>query len=87
MARAAAGRGHEVTIFFHMGGVGLLEASRATKSLASLVPLGVRLLACGTSAREWGIEDRGGLMEGSETSSLSELVELLDDCDRAVFLG
>ena len=87
LAATAVDRGHEVTIFFHMGGVTLLEASRAAGRLAPLISSGVRLLACRTSARERGMESEDDLIEGSEMSSLSELVEMLNRCDRALFLG
>ena len=87
LAAAAVDRGHEVTIFFHMGAVGLLEASRASDRLASLIPSSVRLLACRTSAKEGGIESEDEMIEGAEMSSLGELVEMLDRCDRALFLG
>jgi len=84
LAAASAGRGHEVTVFFHMDGVKLLNVSLRTGRLVHLLPLGVRLLACRTSARERGVE--GDLVEGAEMSSLGELVELMERCDRALFL-
>jgi len=87
LASAAAYRGHEVTIFFHMGGISLLKASREANRLAPLISSGVRLLACRTSAKELGIESECDLIEGAEMSSLGELVDLLDRCDRALFLG
>jgi len=87
LAAAAVDIGHEVNVFFHMGAVGLLKASRASDRLASLIPSGVRLLACRTSAKECGIESEADMIEGAEMSSLSELVEMLDSCDRALFLG
>jgi len=87
VAAAAARRGHEVTVFFYMGGVHLLKASRALSRLTDPSMRGVRLLACRTSAKERGIDSEAGLPERTEMSSLSELVELLDRCDRALFLG
>ena len=87
LASAAVERGHEVTVFFHMGGVSLLQASRAADRLAHVITLGVRLLACRTSAKERGMESEDDLMEGSVISSLSELVEMLDRFDRILFLG
>ena len=80
-------RGHEVAAFFHMGGVNLLKASQASNRLATFASEGVRLLACRTSANERGIESTDEFVEGAEMSSLGELVELLDRCDRALFLG
>jgi len=84
LASAAARRGHRVTVFFQMSGVKLLGASWANR-FASLVPLGVRLLACRTSAKEEGAEDE--LVGEAKMSSLGELVDLLDRSDRALFLG
>lgn len=86
-AEAAVGRGHGVMAFFHMDGVRLLKASQAADCFGSLVPLGVRLLVCRTSAKERGLESEGNLMEGVVMSSLSELVEMLERCDRALFFG
>lgn len=87
LASAAAVRGHEVTVFFHMGGVRLLKASKASSRISSLASERVRLLACRTSAKEHGIESESELVEGAEMSSLSELVELLDRCGRTLFIG
>lgn len=87
LAATAIERGHEVSVFFHMDAVCLLEASRAADRLASLALSGVRLLACRTSAKERGVESEGDMMEGAEMSSLGELVEMLDSCDRTLFLG
>jgi len=49
--------------------------------------LGVRLLACRTSALNAGLASKGALMRGAEMSSLGELVDLMADADRALFLG
>ncbi len=87
LATVAVDRGHQLTVFFHMGAVGLLKASQAADHFALLIQSGVRLLACRTSAKECGIESEADMIEGAEMSSLSELVEMLDSCDRTLFLG
>lgn len=87
LASAAAVRGHEVTVFFHMDGVRLLKDSQASRGLGALIDEGVSLLACRTSAGERGIDSEDELMEGAKLSSLAALVELLGRCDRALFLG
>ena len=87
LADIAVRRGHEVAVFFHMGGVHLLKAPQASNRLAALASQGARLLACRTSAKERGIESEDELADGAEMSSLSQLIELLDRCDRALFLG
>ena len=87
MTTVSVRRGHEVAAFFHMGGVNLLKASQASNRLVALTYEGVRLLACRTSANERDIESTDEFVEGAEMSSLGELVELLDRCDRALFLG
>jgi len=87
LAATAVDRNHKVTIFFHMRAVGLLKASQAADHFTLLIQSGVRLLACRTSAKECGIESEADMIEGAEMSSLGELVEMLDRCDRALFLG
>jgi hypothetical protein len=47
----------------------------------------VRLLACRTSVLETGLAPKGALMKEAELSSLGELVGLMTDVDRALFLG
>ena len=86
LATAAVGRSHEIAVFFNSEGVRLLKASSTGSRLASLVSNGVRLLACRTSLRECGIGYEEDLVEGTEMSSPGELVELVEGCDRVVFL-
>jgi len=87
LSEASLSRGHEVTVFFNSRSTRLLSSSRETDALSTLKRRGVRLLACRTSALEMGLASRGALVEGAEMSSLSELVDLMDASDRAVFLG
>lgn len=87
LADIAVRRGHEVAVFFHMGGVHLLRAPQASIRLSYLASQGVRLLVCRTSAKARGIESEDELPDEAEMSSLRHLIELLDRCDRALFLG
>jgi sulfur relay (sulfurtransferase) complex TusBCD TusD component (DsrE family) len=87
LTAAALGRGHKVSLFFNGESVRLLEAGKMDSDVAYLASQGVRLLACITSARERGITSPDGLAEGAEMSSLGELVELMDDSDRVLFIG
>jgi predicted peroxiredoxin len=86
LATAAADRGHEVAVFFNAHGVRLVIAP-GTGGLDSLIGLGVRLMACRTSVMECGFKTEKALAAGAEMSSLSELVELMERSDRAIFLG
>ncbi len=83
LSSSLVGRGHPVAIFFTGDGVKHLKA---VEEMAEISSMGVRLLACRTSLRERGIEPEEGLPKGVETSSLGMLVELLEACERAIFL-
>jgi sulfur relay (sulfurtransferase) complex TusBCD TusD component (DsrE family) len=87
LASASIRNGHQVTIFFFMLGVKLLDVSGVYEWSHSLIEAGVRLLACRTSTTDLGITFEGPLFSGVELSSLGELVELMDRCDRTLFLG
>ncbi|UCH57573.1 MAG: DsrE family protein [Candidatus Bathyarchaeota archaeon] len=87
LAKTSMNRGHRVTLFFNEDSTRLLAADRLEAGLAALASRGVRLLACRTSVLEWGLAEPGALMEGAEISSLGELVELMEDADRVLFLG
>lgn len=87
LTASALVRGHKVTLFFNAESVRLLEAGKMAEDVAGLVTRGVRLLACRTSAQECGITSPEDLAEGVDMSSLGELVELMEDCDRALFIG
>ncbi len=87
LTTATLARGHEITVFFNAESVRLLEAERDVGRIASLASRGVRLLTCRTSTQEFGITSPDNLVEDAEFSSLGELVELMEDCDRTLFIG
>jgi predicted peroxiredoxin len=87
LTQATVSRGHEVTIFFNSQSTRMLGSDRDSPYLPDLSELGVRLLACRTSAQESGLAPKGALMNGAEMSSLGEFVGLMADADRALFLG
>lgn len=87
LASASIRRGHRVTIFFFMSGVKLLADKRGAEEPASLIEAGVKLLACRTSVTDQGIESEESIVSGADMSSLGELVELMDRCDRTLYLG
>ena len=87
LTRATLSRGHRVVVFFNSASTGLLGSDRDSPHLRSLSDMGVRLLACRTSALEAGLAPRGSLMNGAEMSGLGELVGLMAEADRALFLG
>jgi len=77
-------KGHKVIIFYNDESVSLLESGRA--ELTGL-PVGVRLKVCRTTASKKGLNKREDFIIGVEMSSLGELVELMEEADRTVFLG
>jgi predicted peroxiredoxin len=86
LSAASADRGHDVTAFFNAESVLLLRPERGGV-LRELVSRGVRLLACRTSALDYGLTSSVAMVEGAILSSMGELVDLLDECDRALFVG
>ena len=87
LADAALSRGHEVTLFFSDRSVRLLAPRDDEKDYTKFSSRGTRLLACRTSVATSGVPSLGGFIEGVEMSSLGELVDLMDDHDRVVFVG
>jgi predicted peroxiredoxin len=87
LTRASISRGHSVVVFFNSDSTRLLGSDRNSPDLRSISDMGVRLLACRTSALESGLAPKGALMKGAEMSSLGELVGLMAEADRALFLG
>jgi predicted peroxiredoxin len=86
LTQASISKGHKVVVFFNSQSTGLLGLKRDS-NLQVLSGQGVRLLACRTSALESGLASSGALMEEAEMSSLGELVGLMEEADRALFLG
>jgi predicted peroxiredoxin len=75
-----------VTAFFTERSVTLLKKTRE-KGGSSRFPDGLKLLACRTSAATHGLASRRDMVEGAEMSSLGELVDLMTDSDRVLFVG
>ncbi|MBS7620057.1 DsrE family protein [Candidatus Bathyarchaeota archaeon] len=74
-------RRHELIVFLYSQGVKLIQLEKF-EDLEALE--GIRLLACQTSLRESGFDASNHLE--LKTSSLSELVELLERSDRVIFI-
>ena len=79
-----AAKGYKVFVFFSEDSIRLLNPDR--QELKKL-PVGVRLLACRTAAKDHGLSSQKDMIPGAEMSSLGELAELLEEADRCVFLG
>ena len=75
--------GHKVVVFFNEESVNLLEKRRYE---FSLIPVGIRLKVCRTIAIRKGLTKIEDLIFSAEMSSLGELVNLLEEADRTVFL-
>jgi predicted peroxiredoxin len=87
LAKAALAHGHEVTVFLNGVSVRLVKSGGRTSGFSDLVTKGVRFLVCRTSAATSGIESHDQLVGGVEMSSLSELVDLMEENGRVLFLG
>ena len=87
LTQASVSKGHKVAVFFNSLSTRLLGSDGGSPHLPALSELGVRLLACRTSALESGLASNGALVEEAEMSSLGELVGLIEEADRALFLG
>lgn len=87
LTQASISKGHSVVVFFNSQSTKLLGSDRGSPKLTALLGLGVRLLACRTSALESGLASSEALIAEAEMSSLGELVDLLAEADRALFLG
>ncbi|TRO53194.1 hypothetical protein E2P71_06585 [Candidatus Bathyarchaeota archaeon] len=80
IVRAAKDRGHEVVIFFNEESVKLLV------QYPLLTELGVELLACQTTCQYAGIKEKD-LVEGARMTSMAEMVMMMEEKDRTLFLG
>ena len=80
LASAAHEKGHTVTVFFNEESVKLLAEPGAVEGL------GAEMLACITAGQYSGIEEED-LVEGARFTSLAEVVSLMEECDRTLFLG
>jgi len=82
-------KGHEVIIFGTGDGVESMKKNAANSlapSLMKLLKMGGRLLACRESVRRRSVSQEAGLIEGVEMSSLAEMVELMDLCDKTLVI-
>lgn len=79
-------RGHRVTVFFSDESVRLVKAD-GDPELVGLLKRGVRLLICRTHAMLSGLTAAGAFADGVESSSLGELVDLMEESDRTLFIG
>lgn len=80
VANSAIARTHKVTVFFNEESVKLLLDHN------SLGNLGVDLLACVTSCEYSGIKQEN-MVDGARVSSLGEVIQLMEEVDRTLFLG
>ncbi len=80
MVRAAKERGHDVIIFFNEESVKLLT------QYPVLSELDVDMLACQTTCNFVGIEEKD-LIPGARMTSMAELVMMIEEKDRTLFLG
>ena len=87
LATASLDRGHDVSVFFNERSVRLLKGGVKDEEFEGLVERGARLLACRTSAMGLGLKSLEDLVGGAEMSSLGELVDLMGDSDRVLFVG
>jgi intracellular sulfur oxidation DsrE/DsrF family protein len=80
LVRAAKDRGHNVVIFFNEESVKLLV------QYPMLTELGVEMLACHTVCQSAGIKEED-LIERARMTSMAELVVMMEEKDRTLFLG
>ncbi len=80
LASAASDREHDVKVFFNEESVKLLADSCSVEGLHA------EMLACVTVCQQVGVEE-GDLVEGARVTSLGEVVSLMEECDRTLFLG
>lgn len=75
--------GHKVVVFLNEESVNLIENKRYE---LSMLPNDIILKVCRTSANRKGITSFKKLSISPELSSLGELVDLMEEADRIVFL-
>ncbi len=78
--RAAKERGHKVVVFFNEESVKLLT------QYPLLSELEVDMLACQTTCQHVGIK-KDELISGARMTSMAELVMMMEEQDRTLFLG
>ena len=80
MVRASTDKGHDVKVFFTEDSVKLLV------QYPVLSELGVEMLACQTVCRFMNIEEED-LIRNARMTSMAELVMMMENMDRTLFLG
>ena len=80
VVRAAKDRGHDVVVFFNEESVKLLV------QYPVLSELGVEMLACQTTCQYIGVKEED-LIPGARMSSMAEMVMMMEERDRTLFLG
>lgn len=80
LASTASDKGHDVKVFFSEESVKLLADPGSVEGLEA------DMLACVTACQQVGVEE-GDLVEGARVTSLGEVVSLMEECDRTLFLG
>lgn len=80
IVRAAKDRKHDVVVFFNEESVKLLV------QYPVLTELGVEMLACQTTCQDLGIKEED-MIPGARISSLAEMVMMMEERDRTMFLG
>jgi peroxiredoxin family protein len=80
IVRAAKDKGHDVVVFFNEESVKLLV------QYPLLSELNVELLACQTMCQFIGIKEED-LIPGARMTSMAEMVMMMDENDRTLFLG
>jgi len=80
ITRASRERGHRVTVFFNEESVKLLLDH------SSLKGLDVEMLACVTACEYSGIKE-DDFVESARITSLGEVISMMEEADRTLFLG
>jgi predicted peroxiredoxin len=80
IVRAAKDRGHDVVVFFNE------EAVKLLVQYPPLSELGVEMLACQTTCQYAGIKEKD-MIQGARMTSMAEMVLLMEEKDRTLFLG
>jgi predicted peroxiredoxin len=80
VARASKERGHRVTVFFNEESVKLLVDHSSLKGLDA------EMLACVTACEYSGIK-KDDFIEGARITSLGEMISIMEEADRTLFLG
>jgi peroxiredoxin family protein len=80
IVRAAKDRGHDVVVFFNEESVKLLV------QYPMLSELDAEMLACQTTCQYAGIKEED-LIPGARMTTLAELVLMMEEKDRTLFIG